>query len=151
MIERGSWVPSSMPRRVRERAGRNVTHHDFERNDLDFANQLLAHVEPLDEMGRHPDVVEVLEYVFGNPVVEDALALDHLMFFRVERGRVVLEMLNQRSRLGSFVKNLRLAFIDAATAAHRDIPWLEKIHGNAVAPVQIKVRGGGKRAAPVKP
>jgi hypothetical protein len=46
------------------------------------------------------------------------------MFLRVERGRVVLEMLDQRSGLGTFVKDLRLAFVDAAAAAHRDIPWL---------------------------
>ena len=113
---------------LRQRAGGDVAHHDFERNDLDLANQLLAHVEPLDEVGRHADVVEMLEDVFRDPVVEDALALDHLMLLRVERGRVVLEMLNKRARLRSFIKNLRLAFIDAATAAHRDIPWFEKIH-----------------------
>src|SRR5262249_17668458 len=111
-----------------ERAGRDVAHHDLERDDLHLANQLLAHVEAADEMRRHPDIVEVLEDVFRDAVVEDALPVDHLVLFRVEGGRVVLEMLNQRTGLRPLVKDLRLAFIDAAAAAHRDIPWLEKIH-----------------------
>src|SRR5262245_4894658 len=50
------------------------------------------------------------------------------MLFRVEGGRIVLEMLNQRPRLRSLIQDLRLAFIDAAAAAHRNVPWLEKIH-----------------------
>src|SRR5262249_24716983 len=51
------------------------------------------------------------------------------MLLRIEGGRVVLEMLNQCSRLGSFIKDFRLALIDAATAAHRSVPWLGEIHG----------------------
>ena len=128
MIERGSCVPSSMPSRCDERAGGDVAHHHFERNDLDLADQLLAHVEPADEVRRHADVVEVLEDVFGDPVVEDALALDHLVLLRIEGGRVVLEVLDQRSRLRSFIEDLGLAFVDAATAAHRSVPWFVKIH-----------------------
>ena len=128
MIERGSCVPSSMPSRVRQRAGGDVAHHDFERNDLDLADQLLAHVEPADEMRRHADVVQVLEDVFRDAVVEHALAFDHLVLLGVEGGRVVLEMLDQRSGLGAFVKDLRLAFINAAAAAHRGVPWFVKIH-----------------------
>ena len=144
MIERGSCVPSSMPSRCRQRTGRDVAHHDFERNDLDLADQLLAHVEPPDEMRRHADVVQVLEHVFGDAVVEDALAFDHLVLLRIEGGRIVLEMLDQSSGLGSLVKDLRLAFIDAATAAHRSVPWLVEIHwicrGSSFA---FEVRGGG--------
>src|SRR5579883_1359124 len=113
---------------LRQRAGGDVTHHHFERNDLDFANELLAHVESADEMRRHADVVEVLEDVFRNPVVEHALAFDHLMLFGIEGGRIVLEVLDQSSWLGPFVEDLRLAFIDTATAAHRSIPWLGEIH-----------------------
>jgi hypothetical protein len=37
-------------------------------------------------------------------------------------------MLDQRSWLGALVEDLRLAFIDAAAAAHWDVPWLEEIH-----------------------
>jgi hypothetical protein len=88
-------------------------------------------------VGRHPDVVEVLEQVFRDPVVEDALALDHLVLLRVERGRIVFEVLNQRARLRSFVQNLGFAFIDAASTAHRDIPVVE-IHGIGVLRVQMR-------------
>src|ERR1043166_6475306 len=112
----------------RERAGRDVAHHHFKRNDLDLADQLLAHVEPADEVRRHADVVEVLKYVFGNTVVEHALAFDHLVLLRVEGGGVVFEVLNQGSGLRALVKDLRLAFIDAAATAHRRVPWLEEIH-----------------------
>ena len=80
-------------------------------------------------MGGNPDIVEVLEYVFGDPVVEHAFAFDHLVLFGVEGGRVVLEVLNQRARLRAFVKDLRLAFIDAAAATHRGVPWFLKVHG----------------------
>src|SRR6185437_5527552 len=39
----------------RQRAGGDVTHADLERDDLDLADQLLAHIEPADEMRRHAD------------------------------------------------------------------------------------------------
>ena len=108
---------------LRQRARRDVAHDNLERDDLHLADQLLAHVEPADEMRRHADVVEVLEHVFGDAVVEDALAFDHLVLLGIEGGGVVLEMLDQRSRLRSFIEDLRLAFIDAAAAAHRSVPW----------------------------
>src|SRR5229473_2357239 len=116
------------PEPLAQRACRDVSHHHFQRDDLHLPDQLLAHIEPADEMGRHADVVEVLEQVLRDAVVEHALAFDHLMLFRIEGGRIVLEMLDQRSRLGALIEDLRLAFIDAAAAAHRDIPWLEEIH-----------------------
>src|ERR1700742_1925239 len=97
-------------------------------------------------MRRHPDVVEVLEDIFRYPVVEHAFAFDHLMLLGVEGGGIVLEVLDQCSRLRSLIENLRLALVDAATAAHRCVPWLEKVH-DAVAPVSVSVRGGGTRAA----
>src|SRR5262245_47836302 len=79
-------------------------------------------------MGRDPDVVEVLEDVLGDPIVEDALAFDDLVLLRIEGGRVVLEVLDQRTGLRSFVENLRLALIDATTAAHRSVPWFVDVH-----------------------
>ena len=79
-------------------------------------------------MGGHPDVVEVLEQVLRDPVVEDALALDHLMFLGVERGRIVLEVLDQGARLRPFIQDLCLTFINAASTAHRDVPCVVEIH-----------------------
>ena len=113
---------------LRQRAGRDVAHHNLERNDLHLADQLLAHVHPADEVRRHADLVQVLEHVLRDAIVQHALTFDHLMLLGIEGGRVVLEVLDQGARLGSFVENLRLAFIDTATAAHRDVPWLEEIH-----------------------
>jgi hypothetical protein len=86
-------------------------------------------------MSRNSDIVEVLEDIFGNAIVEDALAFDDLLLLRVERGCVVLEVLDQRSGLGPFIKDLGLAFVDAATAAHWSIPWSVDVHLGAVAPV----------------
>ena len=80
-------------------------------------------------MSRHPDIVEVLEYIFRDAIVEDALALDHLVLFGVEGSRVVLEVLNQCSRLRAFIQDLRLALINAATAAHGEP---EGQHGDKV-------------------
>ena len=79
-------------------------------------------------MGRNADVVQMLEDVFGNAVVEHALAFDHLVLFGVEGGGVVLEILDQRSRLRAFIEDLGLAFINAAAAAHRRVPWFLKVH-----------------------
>src|SRR5450631_3844601 len=107
---------------LRQRSRRNIPHHHLERDDLDLANQLLTHVETADEMGGNPDVVEVLKQVLRNPVVEDTLALDHLVLLGIERGRIVLEVLDQGTRLRTFVKDLGLAFINAAPTAHWDVP-----------------------------
>ncbi len=66
----------------RQRAGGDVAHHDLERDDLDFADQLLAHVQALDEVGRHAHLAEALEDVLGDAVVEHALAVDELVLLR---------------------------------------------------------------------
>src|SRR5262245_44602349 len=119
---------------LRQRACGDITHHDFERNDLHLANQLLAHVEAANEVRRHSYVVEVLEYIFRDSIVEHALAFDHFVLFGIEGGGVVLEMLDQRSRLRAFIEDLRLAFVNAASAAHGSVPWFVKVHRVAVAP-----------------
>ena len=43
------------PEALRQRAGGDVADDDLDRDDLDLADQLLAHVEAADEMGRHAD------------------------------------------------------------------------------------------------
>jgi hypothetical protein len=58
------------------------------------------------------------EDVFRDAVVEHALALDERVLLRVERGGVVLEMLDERAGLGAFVEHLGLALIDATTPVH---------------------------------
>ena len=118
MIERGSWRAFLDAEPRRQRARGDIAHDHFERNDLHFANQLLAHVEPADEMRRHADIVQVLEQILGDPVVQHSLAFDDLVFLGVERCRIVLEMLNERSRLGAFIEDFGLAFVNAAAAVH---------------------------------
>ena len=103
---------------LRERAGGVVAHHDLERDHLDHADQLLAHVQPADEVRRHADGVQPGHEVLGEAVVEHALALDRRLLLRVEGGRLVLEVLDQRVGLGSFVENLRLALVNQPASGH---------------------------------
>jgi hypothetical protein len=44
-------------------------------------------------------------------------------------------MLDQGAGLGALEQDLRLSFVDAAAAIHRDIPWFEKIHEQDVSPL----------------
>src|SRR3546814_4884 len=103
---------------LRQRARRDVAHDHFDRHDLDLPDQLLAHVEAADEVVRHADIAEQGEDMLRDPVVEHALAIDRPALLRVERGRVVLEILDQRARFGAFVKDLGFAFVDLAAAGH---------------------------------
>jgi hypothetical protein len=50
-----------MPRRVESEPGGHVAHDDLERDDLDFLDQLLAHVEAADEVGRDADLRQLGE------------------------------------------------------------------------------------------
>ena len=65
-----------------------------------------------------PIVCERGEDMLGDAVVEHALAADRAALLRVEGGRVVLEILDQRARLGTLVEDLGLAFVDLAAAGH---------------------------------
>ena len=112
-----------MPRRLASDPAATFLHHDFERNDLHFLDQLLAHVEPAHEMGRHADRVQLRHQIFGNAVVQHALAFDGRLFRGVECGGVVLEILDQRAGLGTFIENLALALVDHAPAFHGDISF----------------------------
>ena len=58
------------------------------------------------------------EDVLGDAVVEHALALDQRVLLGVERGGVILEMLDERAGLGAFVKHLGLALVDATPPVH---------------------------------
>ena len=87
-----------------DRAGRDVAHDHFQRDDLALAHELLAHVEAADEVGRHADLPKQSEDIFGDAVVEHALAGDRALLLRVEGGRVVLEVLDDRARLGPLVE-----------------------------------------------
>ena len=107
------------PEPLRQRAGGDVADDDLDRDDLDLADQLLAHVEAADEVGRDADRLERGEDMLGDAVVEHALAVDRAALLRVEGGRVVLEILDQRAGLGTLVEDLGLAFVDLAATGHK--------------------------------
>ena len=69
--------------------------------------------------------------MFGNTVVEDALAVDRALLLRVEGGGVVLEILDQRAGLGAFVEDLGLAFVDLAATGHAAFSKRERPGGGS--------------------
>ena len=115
-----AWERAALvePEARRQRACRHIAHHHLERDDLHLADELLAHVEALDEVRRHADLAEALEDVLGDAVVEHALAIDQRVLLGVEGRRVVLEMLDQGPGLRTLVEHLRLALVDATPPVH---------------------------------
>ena len=69
-------------------------------------------------MRGNPHRIQMIEDIFGDAVVEDALAVDNRMLLGIEGGRVVLEVLDQRARLRALIEDFGLAFVDAAAAVH---------------------------------
>ena len=65
-----------------------------------------------------PIAAERGEDMLGDAVVDDALAADRPALLRVERGRVVLEILNERAGLRTLVEDLGLALVNLAAASH---------------------------------
>src|SRR6185437_11911214 len=109
------------PEALHQRAGGDVAHHHLERDDLDFLDQLLAHVDTADEMRRDAELVELAENVFGDAVVQDALAVDDVVLGAVAGGGVVFEILNKSARLRTLVKVFRLALVNLPPAVHGSI------------------------------
>src|SRR3546814_19630853 len=69
-------------------------------------------------MMRHADLAEQREHMFRDAVVEHALAVDRPALLRIERRRIVLELLDQGPRFGAFVEDLGFAFVDLAATGH---------------------------------
>ena len=101
-----------------QRAGGDIADHDLDRNDFDLADQLFAHVEAADEVGRHADIAEQGEDMLGNPVVQHALAVDGALFLGVEGGGVILEILDDGAGFRTFIQDFGLAFVNLATTGH---------------------------------
>ena len=116
------------PETGRERPRSNIAHYNFKRNNLDFADQLLPHIQPSNKMRRHADRVQLQKNIFRDAIVQHALAIKHGVFLGIERGCIIFEMLHERTRLRTLIKDLRLALINPTAAIHRHIPWFEKIH-----------------------
>ena len=83
--------------------------------------RLAAAAQALAARGKRTVPWQVLA-IADRPAVAAFLAthapFDHLVLLGVEGGGVVLEMLDERTRLGAFIEDLGLAFIDAAATVH---------------------------------
>ena len=66
-----------------QRTGGDIADHNFEWDNLNFANELFAHVHAANEVRGNAQPVELGEDEFGNAVVEDALAVEHLVLCTV--------------------------------------------------------------------
>ena len=102
-------------------AGGDIAHDHLDGDDLNLADQLLAHVEATHEMVRNADLGQLDHQKLADPVVQHPFAGDDPGLFVVEGGGVVLEILDERAGLGSFVKDLRLALVKLASSGHRMI------------------------------
>jgi hypothetical protein len=107
---------------LRERARDDVAHHHFDRDDVDLAHQLLAHVEAPHEMRGNADLGDPGHQEFADAVVEHALAGDRAALLVVEGGGVVLEVLHDRAGLRPLEKDLGLAFIELLASRHGGEP-----------------------------
>ena len=116
-------------------AGSHVAHHHLDRDDLHLAHQLLAHVEAADEVGGDADHAEQREDMFGNAVVQHALAADRALLLGIEGGGIILEILDDGAGFRTFIQDLGLAFINLAAAGHG-----KPFEGGAASPVQGRSR-----------
>src|SRR5690606_36028879 len=96
-----------------------VADDHLEGNYLNLANELLAHIETAHEVGRDANFAKPRHDILGYAVVQHPLAGDDAALLVIEGGRVVLEILDQRSRLRPLEENLGLAFIDLPAPGHR--------------------------------
>src|ERR1700722_1165748 len=101
-----------------QRPCRDIAHDHTQRDDLDLAHELLAHVQPTHEMRRDADLGELQHQEFADPVVEHALAGDRATLLVVEGRGVVLEILHQRAGLGALEEHLGRPFIDLPASRH---------------------------------
>src|SRR6056297_791764 len=95
-----------------------VAYDDLERHDLAGPYQLFAHIQPLQEMVGDADIRQSEHEIFRQQVVQHTLALYHGPFFGVEGGRVILEILDDGSRLGTLIERFGLAFVDFLSPRH---------------------------------
>ena len=118
MIERGSCLPSSRPRRVDSEPAatlRTTTSSGMISTSRISCSRMLSRFMKC--VGT-PISPSRMEDVLGDAVVEHALAFDQRVLLGVEGGRIVLEMLDERAGLGPFVQDLGLAFVDPTPLVH---------------------------------
>jgi hypothetical protein len=135
-----------MPRRL-EKPPADVADDHLDRDDLDLADELLAHVEAAHEMRRHADLVELGHQIFADAVVEHALAGDRALLLIVKGGGVVLEILHDGTRLRPLEEDLGLAFVNLPASGHGRLLKMRTLRrrrrAGQSAPSCIARRGGG--------
>jgi hypothetical protein len=99
MIERGRLGALFDAEAGGEGAGRDVADHHLQRDDLDLADQLLAHVQPADEVGRHADFPSLVIRNSLMRLLITPLPVITPFFWVIERRGVVLEVLDDRPGL----------------------------------------------------
>src|SRR5205809_944736 len=72
-------------------------------------------------MSWHADLTQLCHQIFGNTVIEDALAGNGAFFLIVKGGGIIFEILDKRPGFWSFEQNFGFAFIEAAAAIHTKI------------------------------
>ena len=80
-----------------------VAHNHLKRDNFAFAHQLFAHIQAFDEMRGDANCLQTVHEKFRQTVVQNTLTVDHVFLFGIERGGVIFEVLNDGSRLRSFV------------------------------------------------
>ena len=141
MIERGSAVPSSMPSRLDSEPAatlRTTTSSGMISTSRISCSRMLS--RRMKWVGT-PISPSFGHQIFGDAVVEDALALDRVVLLVVEGGGVVLEILDERAGLGALVEDLGLAFVDFGGGGS----WLVPHSGLASDKRQTRGREGQPR------
>ena len=101
-----------------ERAGRDVTDDDFQRNDGNFLNEGFPLTEFLYEMGGNAFLLEPLHQQVAHVVVDNTLTLNGTLFQAVESGCVVLVIDDKQFGIIRAENLLGLSFIKLFTLDH---------------------------------
>jgi hypothetical protein len=92
---------------------------DLDRNDLDFADQLFAHVQAADEVRRNTDLAEPFTKMYSEMrLLMTPLPSIWACFLLLKAVASSLKCWTMRARLRAFVEDLGFAFVDAATLVH---------------------------------
>ena len=128
MIERGSTVPSSMPRRVDSEPAamlRTTTSSGMISTSRISCSRMLRRLMKWVGM---PIRLRWLKMCSEMRLLRTPLPSIDFHLLLVERGGVVLEELDEGAGFRTFEQDLGLAFINAPTTVHGHIPWFEDVH-----------------------
>ena len=110
-----------------KRTCRAVTDDNFQRNDLYFLDQHFTVIQGLDVMGNNAPRLKHLENFRRDFVINDALLVYGPLLGGIERGRVILEILDDKIGIVRRIKNFGFAFVDFVALFHYLIPTCLKM------------------------